>query len=216
MDQPCAYYLDRGGGQYTRLIPADMLSPIHGIPQRVAQTDSMIILPVLSADRPASGQFFTFQDSSYAPSRSSAGGGKIYCDKWIHDGVCAFTQQGCKFKHEMPSDEATQRSLGLYRGLPPWWKQKLTDTIEQTTGSSEARARSENWRKLSGESGEHRSTQSTQPLEPRTVCDYMGTRALRPADSAGSSSKVLPGDSGSRGQGPLVPFEWRPVVRRQA
>jgi hypothetical protein len=47
---------------------------------------------------------------------------KIYCDKWIHEGVCAFTQQGCKYKHEMPLDKDTQESLGLFQGLPIWWR----------------------------------------------------------------------------------------------
>ena len=49
---------------------------------------------------------------------------KIYCDKWVHDGVCAFAQQGCKYKHEMPLDVPTQRSLGLFHGLPSWWKRE--------------------------------------------------------------------------------------------
>lgn len=49
---------------------------------------------------------------------------KIYCDKWVHDGVCAFAQQGCKYKHEMPMDVPTQRSLGLFHGLPAWWKRE--------------------------------------------------------------------------------------------
>lgn len=47
---------------------------------------------------------------------------KIYCDKWIHEGVCAFTQLGCKYKHEMPMDKATQMSLGLNHGIPNWYK----------------------------------------------------------------------------------------------
>lgn len=47
---------------------------------------------------------------------------KIYCDKWIHEGVCAFTQLGCKYKHEMPMDKATQLSLGLNHGIPTWYK----------------------------------------------------------------------------------------------
>jgi hypothetical protein len=59
-----------------------------------------------------------------APSASSkhARREKIYCDKWIHEGVCAFTQLGCKYKHEMPMDKATQLSLGLNHGLPLWYK----------------------------------------------------------------------------------------------
>lgn len=54
---------------------------------------------------------------------------KIYCDKWIHEGVCAFTQLGCKYKHEMPLDKATQLSLGLNHGLPTWYKRAQTVQI---------------------------------------------------------------------------------------
>lgn len=49
---------------------------------------------------------------------------KIYCDKWVHEGRCAFAQQGCKYKHEMPLDKATQEEVGLYLGLPSWFKRK--------------------------------------------------------------------------------------------
>ncbi|KAK3325650.1 hypothetical protein B0H66DRAFT_588388 [Apodospora peruviana] len=56
---------------------------------------------------------------------------KIYCDKWIHEGVCAFTQQGCKFKHEMPMDKATQHDLGLFQGLPSWWKKHQAELQRQ-------------------------------------------------------------------------------------
>lgn len=47
---------------------------------------------------------------------------KIYCDKWVHEGTCAFTQVGCKYKHEMPTDKATQLSLGLSHGFPNWYR----------------------------------------------------------------------------------------------
>lgn len=50
---------------------------------------------------------------------------KIYCDNWVHYGACAFTQQGCKYKHEMPHDRETQLSLGLFNGLPSWYKSLL-------------------------------------------------------------------------------------------
>lgn len=51
---------------------------------------------------------------------------KVYCDKWVHEGICAFTQQGCKFKHEMPHDRSVQRSLGLFHGYPNWYKRQHT------------------------------------------------------------------------------------------
>jgi hypothetical protein len=56
---------------------------------------------------------------------------KIYCDKWVHEGVCAFTQQGCKYKHEMPFDKATQITLGLFHGLPNWYKKHQTELQRQ-------------------------------------------------------------------------------------
>ncbi|KAK7992012.1 hypothetical protein PG996_012975 [Apiospora saccharicola] len=56
---------------------------------------------------------------------------KIYCDKWVHEGVCAFTQQGCKYKHEMPFDKMTQHQLGLFHGLPQWWKKHQAELARQ-------------------------------------------------------------------------------------
>ncbi|KAH8592698.1 hypothetical protein B0O99DRAFT_743329 [Bisporella sp. PMI_857] len=56
---------------------------------------------------------------------------KVYCDKWLHEGVCAFTQLGCRFKHEMPLDKATQVALGLNHGLPAWYKRQQQVTLMQ-------------------------------------------------------------------------------------
>jgi hypothetical protein len=52
---------------------------------------------------------------------SSARREKVYCDKWIHEGVCAFTQVGWKYLHVMPMDAETQVKVGLYHGLPRWY-----------------------------------------------------------------------------------------------
>ncbi|RFU29915.1 hypothetical protein B7463_g6436, partial [Scytalidium lignicola] len=60
---------------------------------------------------------------------------KIYCDKWVHEGVCAFTQQGCKYKHEMPMDRATQLELGLNNGLPFWWRCQQSAKLQSISNS---------------------------------------------------------------------------------
>jgi hypothetical protein len=52
---------------------------------------------------------------------------KIYCDKWIHEGTCAFTQMGCKYLHKMPGDKQTQVSLGLNHGYPAWYRRQQKD-----------------------------------------------------------------------------------------
>jgi hypothetical protein len=61
---------------------------------------------------------------------------KIYCDKWLHEGVCAFTQMGCKYKHEMPMDKATQLSLGLNHGLPNWYRRAYGVTMTPVSPQS--------------------------------------------------------------------------------
>jgi hypothetical protein len=47
---------------------------------------------------------------------------KVYCTHWMRTGSCDFTQQGCRYKHEMPS-KAKLLELG-YRQIPLWWKEK--------------------------------------------------------------------------------------------
>lgn len=64
---------------------------------------------------------------------------KVYCDKWVHDGVCAFTQQGCKFKHEMPMDRQTQHELGLFNGLPAWYRRQQGVELRAPTAPSASR-----------------------------------------------------------------------------
>ncbi|KAL2049577.1 hypothetical protein ABVK25_010156 [Lepraria finkii] len=47
-------------------------------------------------------------------------GNKIYCTFWLRTGCCAFeaTTRGCKLKHEIPPDEATQREIGINISAP--------------------------------------------------------------------------------------------------
>jgi hypothetical protein len=86
---------------------------------------------------------------------------KIYCDKWIHDGTCAFTQQGCKYKHEMPFDKATQQSLGLFHGFPKWWRDHQEELQKQQKNSPTTRSQAilqADWR---GDSNEDTTNAAT-------------------------------------------------------
>jgi len=80
---------------------------------------------------------------------------KIYCDKWIHEGVCAFTQLGCKYKHEMPTDKATQLSLGLNHGIPNWYKRAQAAQLLQSSppGQPQLGRSTEPWRRTPGPVG---------------------------------------------------------------
>ncbi|KAI3322461.1 hypothetical protein HD806DRAFT_545157 [Xylariaceae sp. AK1471] len=175
LDGSYAYCYDRGNGQYTRLIPADMLPPLQNIPALQQSCTGMVVLPqprglspngysnstepVAIRSPPATPTSpadniqsridnivaATPSTPTHVPSTGHPGIGpssssgappnqrrpKIYCDKWVHEGVCAFTQQGCKYKHEMPSDKVTQHQLGLFHGYPQWWKKHQSDLARQ-------------------------------------------------------------------------------------
>ncbi|KAI5359595.1 Putative Zinc finger, CCCH-type [Septoria linicola] len=47
---------------------------------------------------------------------------KVFCTHWIMTGDCKFVQQGCRYKHEMPS-EAKLKELGI-RHTPRWWQEQ--------------------------------------------------------------------------------------------
>lgn len=47
-------------------------------------------------------------------------GKKIFCTHWIKTGECAFMQQGCLYKHEMPDRETLGR-IG-FAAVPTWWQ----------------------------------------------------------------------------------------------
>lgn len=49
---------------------------------------------------------------------------KIYCTYWIARGECHYTQQGCRFKHEMPNLETLREIMGR-RSFPKWWLESI-------------------------------------------------------------------------------------------
>jgi len=49
---------------------------------------------------------------------------KEYCTYWIRTGECAYTQQGCKYKHEMPPDRSTLLKIFGTDVWPKWWVER--------------------------------------------------------------------------------------------
>ncbi|RDL37853.1 uncharacterized protein BP5553_05286 [Venustampulla echinocandica] len=160
-----AYAIQRADGQYTRLMAADEIEAIDGVPPTQG-LEGLIVLPAPRAPSPRRrqgndpivpaeivNQLTTEQacrvinspvstqmqidsiiaQSAYTAQHNMSRRQKIYCDKWIHEGVCAFTQLGCKYKHEMPHDKATQLSLGLNHGLPNWYRRAYGPPALQLT-----------------------------------------------------------------------------------
>ena len=57
-------------------------------------------------------------------------GKKVYCTHWLSKGNCAYMQQGCIYKHEIPKDQDTWESLGFHT-LPGWLHTKSSAWINQ-------------------------------------------------------------------------------------
>jgi hypothetical protein len=68
--------------------------------------------------------------STSSPSNLSELGDKVYCTHWIRHGECDYTQQGCRYKHEMP-DRNTLASIG-FRTVPRWWQEKVAVQLGQS------------------------------------------------------------------------------------
>lgn len=55
---------------------------------------------------------------------------KVYCTHWLSKGNCAYMQQGCIYKHEIPKDQETWESLGFHT-IPGWLHAKSSAWINQ-------------------------------------------------------------------------------------
>lgn len=56
---------------------------------------------------------------------------KVFCDHSIRTSECGYMQQGCKYKHEMPSLDKL-REIG-FNQVPKWWKEKTVITSRGPT-----------------------------------------------------------------------------------
>ena len=55
---------------------------------------------------------------------------KVYCTHWLSNGNCAYLQQGCIYRHEIPRDLQGWRSLG-FQTIPGWLRAKSPAWIDQ-------------------------------------------------------------------------------------
>ncbi|TAQ90190.1 hypothetical protein B7494_g1452 [Chlorociboria aeruginascens] len=115
---------------------------------------------------------------------------KVYCDKWVHEGTCAFTQVGCKYKHEMPMDKATQLSLGLTHGIPGWYRRLHAVQLRPEGPISPPAITNPRtngpWRRP--ESDTRQITSSQFAVSRRTSFGPIGPPATRQTDSSTSST----------------------------
>ncbi|EZF79893.1 hypothetical protein H110_08245 [Trichophyton rubrum MR1448] len=71
---------------------------------------------------------------------------KEYCSFWLRHGECDYQQQGCIFKHEMPTDKPTLDKLGL-RDIPRWYREKHgVKGLGGAAGRNRHEGNGRNWR----------------------------------------------------------------------
>lgn len=98
---------------------------------------------------------------SSSPKSSFEQKDKIYCSYWIRSGECDYTQQGCRYKHEMP-DKATLASIG-FRTVPRWWQEKVAIQLGQSAIPTVGRImRPAEWLKQRRESQDSQSDEESQ------------------------------------------------------
>ncbi|KAH0542343.1 hypothetical protein FGG08_003280 [Glutinoglossum americanum] len=85
------------------------------------------VINAITSTTPAPGRAFPCsrpvqRQRGQGPTRCPVKDYKKYCSYWVRHGECDYTQQGCKFLHEMPQDRETLVKIGL-RDFPRWWKE---------------------------------------------------------------------------------------------
>ncbi|KAK0108365.1 hypothetical protein ONS95_003177 [Cadophora gregata] len=186
----------RQGPEGLIIVPATMQqAPGPNAPDRMVPIEVVQKLPPLTLVRPELSMQPPPYDStqqridsivqsssmSTAPRRRE----KIYCDKWIHEGVCAFTQMGCKYKHEMPFDRATQLTLGLNHGIPNWYRRAHSNNMlpegppprSTTSPESSGKRLEAPWRRLEGSSSNYRQGDQSRQARPSGNSLPAATRA---------------------------------------
>jgi hypothetical protein len=94
---------------------------------------------------------------------------KVYCTHWVRTGECDYTQQGCKYKHEMP-DKRVLEVIGIRR-TPPWW-------IEESLRQRRVAPYSDKLDRI------RRAASETSLDEHRVGDDGRGNQPIRPSPSS--------------------------------
>jgi len=111
-------------------------------------------------------------------------GEKVYCTHWVRYGVCDFIQQGCKYRHEMPSSDVLKKITGM-RDTPQWWKNKKLAQFERSLRRNKEVGTSRGMDTPTGRS----------VVKPASLARSQPPNKLRSKKSTVSSDKVTVSDS---------------------
>ena len=114
---------------------------------------------------------------------------KEYCSYWIRTGECDYTQQGCRYKHEMP-DLQVLNSIG-FRDYPYWWKQRLLKRPLRPLSNSLRKILSQQSDSDGSCATEDKDSEMAFPLSSRLSSAIKTTESQQPS-SFGSTSHITP------------------------
>ncbi|RHZ48961.1 uncharacterized protein CDV56_105471 [Aspergillus thermomutatus] len=96
------------------------------------------IVPANMGTAPNAGAAAGHADRNGGGNPRQGGPKKEYCSYWIRHGECDYQQQGCLFKHEMPTDRSMLEKLGL-RDIPRWYRDKYNVPSLSSGGGNQIR-----------------------------------------------------------------------------
>lgn len=130
---------------------------------------------------------------------------KEYCTYWIRTGECAYTQQGCKYKHEMPPDRSTLLKIFGTDVWPKWWVEREHEhkmrNRSNTAGSGEQISPPKYPQAMSGRrdmmsSGSWRPDAARKPMTPVTA--FSAAARAQPMERGGRALRRTSPDKPSQ------------------
>lgn len=112
-------------------IPASQRLALHALIQQGLSQNWVM-------SNPAAGAWLASHTGRQGPHYNTK---KEFCSYWIRHGECDYQQQGCLYKHEMPTDPAMLEKLGL-RDIPRWYREKYGLPSLLPAGHQSSRAHS--------------------------------------------------------------------------
>ena len=91
---------------------------------------------------------------------------KVYCTYWIQNqGQCAYKQQGCMYRHEMPEDKETLNSIGL-KSVPAWWRKEQARK-KQKSKRTDRNGSSSEWEVVERQQNDNSALHRDDPVRVR-------------------------------------------------
>ena len=145
---------------------------------------------------------------------------KEYCTYWILHGDCAYVQQGCLYKHEMPS-KAKLQEIGIWN-IPRWWVER--NAVANLRGGKATVGRKmkpKEWMKAKksqevesdeSESGSEYSNTAVKPTEGRRAFKSTQTKKALPKALSVIQTKSAPAEQSAKAPCEQDLIEFYPLI----